>query len=553
MTTPTRSTKLRLANIKRIKAITMVLIFSTIGLAVLRTSGAATFAVHSETESGSIGGLATIVDDSTASGLKSVRFGNAPSGNTGGWPALPPAQICGNIAILGEGPTTAPAGAITVPAGDNSNVNFKQASKTYWFASGVHTLGNDQFSQIEPGSNSRYVGAPGAIIDGQKKNKYAFTQHASNVTIEYLTIRNFGPVGSNNNEGVVNHDAASNWTLQYLTISGNAGAGMMVGSNNIVRYNCLTNNEQYGFNAYNPSDPTGITMDHNEISYNNTYDWEAKIEGCGCTGGGKFWKSKNVTVTYNYVHHNHSVGLWADNNNRGFLFEGNYINDNESQAIFYETSYNALIRNNYIARNAIPAGAGNTGFPTGAIYISESGADSRVLTSYNQTLDITNNRFVDNWGGVALWENADRYCGSPANTSTGECSLVNTGTVTDSSCNAANINNAPYYNDCRWKTQNVKVFNNTFESTASNIAANCTFNNHCGIQALFSNYGTYPSWSPYTGTKIQNAITYNQNNTFSNNTYKGDWRFVPFETGSFKTLTQWKAAPYSQDAGSTLN
>ena len=34
-----------------------------------------------------------------------------------------------------------------------------------------------------------------------------------------------------------------------------------------------------------------------------------------------------------------------------------------------------------------------------------------------------------NWSGVVLWENADRFCGSPNNTSTGYCTLVNTSVV----------------------------------------------------------------------------------------------------------------------------
>ncbi|HEY6737066.1 MAG TPA: hypothetical protein VI322_05105, partial [Candidatus Saccharimonadia bacterium] len=63
------------------------------------------------------------------------------------WPTVPPAQICGNAGTL-NGPATAPAGAITVPAGDNSaltpnyaNPGFSVAGSTFWFAPGVHTLG----------------------------------------------------------------------------------------------------------------------------------------------------------------------------------------------------------------------------------------------------------------------------------------------------------------------------------------------------------------------------------------------------------------------------
>ena len=469
------------------------------------------------------------------------------------WPSAPQATICSDSGLLGGGPTSAPSGAITVPAGNNSNINFTQDNKTFWFAPGTHTLGTGQYAQIEPGSNSKYIGAPGAILDGQHSNLYAFTQHATGVTIQYLTIQNFGKAGDNNNEGVVNHDAGHNWTIQYNTVKNNAGAGVFIGSGDVVSYNCLTSNGQYGFSAYEDAGVSNVTLDHNEISYNNTDDWEAKIDGCGCTGGGKFWSTKNATVTNNYVHNNKSVGIWADNNNAGFLIEGNYISDNDDVGILYETSYNALIRNNTLIRNANVAGPKNPGFPTAALYISESGADSRVATSYNNTFEVTGNLIEDNWSGVALWENADRYCGSPANTSSGECTLVNPSVITESSCNSTNISKAPYYNDCRWKTQNVNVHGNTFRLTPAHIGASCTFQNSCGLNAVFSNYGSYPSWSPYKGTVVQNAITYNQHNTFSNNTYEGSWKFLPFEQGNLKSFTEWQTSPYNQDAGSTMN
>ncbi|MGH3330992.1 MAG: right-handed parallel beta-helix repeat-containing protein [Nocardioidaceae bacterium] len=469
------------------------------------------------------------------------------------WPHAPPVQVCGNSSILGKGPAAAPEGAVVVPAGDNSAVNFTQAGRTFWFAPGTHTLGSGQYAQIIPADDSRYVGAPGAVLDGQKLNRYAFTGRAAGVTIEYLTVQNFGPVGSNNNEGVVNHDSGDNWTIKRNTIKNNAGAGLMIGSRNVVEHNCLTRNEQYGFNAYSQTGPVDVTMDRNELSYNNTYDWEAKIDGCGCTGGGKFWSVTNATVTNNYVHNNKSVGLWADNNNRGFLFENNYVSDNDDVGIFYETSYNAVIRNNTIVRNALVAGPKNPGFPTGGIYLSESGADRRVDTDYNTTLEITGNLLKDNWSGVVLWENADRYCGSPANTSTGECTLVNPDVVTEPACNPGNISEEPYYSDCRWKTQNVKVHGNIFKHNPSHIGAECTFASSCGVSSIMSNSGSYPNWSPYQGAVVQKAITYHQHNAFYDNTYQGSWQFLPFEQSNLKSFGQWLASPYNQDADSALN
>src|SRR5215213_11142061 len=89
-----------------------------------------------------------------------------------------------------------------------------------------------------------------------------------------------------------------------------------------------------------------MVLDHKEITGNNTGNWESKIDGCGCTGGGKIWDVRNVRVPTNYVHDNKSVGLWADTNDNNFLFEGNRIENNDGQAIFWEISYNAVIRNN---------------------------------------------------------------------------------------------------------------------------------------------------------------------------------------------------------------
>jgi Right handed beta helix region len=473
----------------------------------------------------------------------------APNGS---WPSAPPAKICGNASLL-NGPATAPAGAIVVPAGDNSSLDLRQAGKTYWFAPGVHTLGADKYDQIIPSDNSTYVGGQGAILDGQGKNNYAFTQHARNVTIKYLTIRNFvAPM----NEGTVNHDSGENWTMQYNTVSNNGGAGIFVGAGNVASYNCLKDNSQYGFQAYGADGgESNIVLDHNEIVGNNTGDWESKIDGCGCTGGGKFWDVRNVRVTNNYVHDNFSVGLWADTNDNNFLFEGNWIENNDGHAIFWEISYNAAIRNNVIRHNLVAVGPerirSKDNFPDAAIYISESGGDARLPHDLvgSPTIDISNNLIEDNYNGVTLWENADRFCGSPANTSTGYCTLVNPSVAKLSTCNSANISNSPYYSDCRWKTQNVKVHHNTFKMDRANFF-NCS-TSMCGRNAIFSNYGTYPSWSPYEGQTISKAIVYNQGNAFSNNTYVGTWNFTVLDTGTLVSSSAWKAAPYNQDGGST--
>jgi hypothetical protein len=465
----------------------------------------------------------------------------------------PPVSVCGNNRVLGGGPVSAPAGAVTVPAGDDSAVDWGQPGATYWFAPGTHTLGAGQYTQIIPGAGAKFIGAPGAVIDGEHDNLYAFGGGGPDVTISYLMVRDFGANGDNQDQGVVNHDSASGWTIDHSTLADNAGAGTMLGSDNTLSYDCLTDNQQYGFNAYSTTGPVNLVIDHNEISGNDTYNWEARTPGCGCTGGGKFWDVNGAVITDNWVHGNHSVGLWADTDNRGFEIENNDISDNYNYGLIYEISYNALIKDNTFAGNGIGAGPTNSGFPTSAIYISESGSDGRVTGKFGSTFQITGNDFVDNWGGVILWENSNRFCNSPANSSTGACTLVDPGAITVNSCDAQNIARSPYYSDCRWKTQNVMVDHNEFDFSPASIGPTCTLKNECGFQGVFSEYGTFPSWSPYTGTSVENHITFDQNNHFAQNVYHGPWRYMVLAQDNVVRWAAWRSGPYHQDAGSTLD
>lgn len=461
--------------------------------------------------------------------------------------------VCAEKSLLGAGPATPPAGAVAVPAGSNARLNFSQRHRTYWFAPGVHTLGGGAYSQILPGTGSRYIGAPGAVLDGMHKNDYAFGGYASDVTISFLTIQNFGQPGGNQNEGVVNHDAARGWTVSHSTITANAGAGVFVGTDNRIIFNCISNNQQYGLNAYSMSGTiANVLIAHNEITGNDTANWEARVPGCGCSGGGKLWDVDGAVIADNWIADNHSAGLWADTDNRDFEFRSNYIAGNYSYGIIYEISYNADIVGNTFARNGIGEGRKNPGFPTSAVYISESGSDSRVPGRYGASFQIANNAFVNNWGGVILWENANRFCGSPSNTSTGACTLVNPGTVRRSTCNPENIGKVPYVDDCRWKVKNVSVNNNTFDFNPAEVGLSCMPQNWCGFQGLFSEFGTFPAWSPYRAASVERAITFEQNNHFLDNTYNGPWQFMAEQQGNIVSWWNWRSDPYSQDKGSTL-
>jgi parallel beta-helix repeat protein len=471
--------------------------------------------------------------------------GALPTGTTFVRVAPPGLDRCGTAP---RGSARAPRDAVVVdPAvvGDlPAKVTAAPPGSTFWLAPGTHRLGTGAFDQVQPKEADVFLGAPGAILDGGGVNRYAFTQHAAAVTVANLTVQHFV---APRDEGVVNHDSGDRWVIRDNVIQDNGGAGLMAGAGEQILGNCLRRNGQYGINAYQAGDHiTDLLVTDNEITGNNTDDWESRLHDCGCTGGAKFWAVNGATIRHNWVHDNHGPGLWADTDDNDFLIEDNTISDNDGEALFYEISYNLTFRGNTVERNALVKGAafarrGNT-FPTGAVYLSESGGEP-ALSARTDHIEIEDNTFTDNWGGVIAWENPDRFCNSPANTSAGYCTRL----VADPTrCSAPAIAAAPLYTDCRWRTRRVDVTRNRFITSQ---AQGCATPARMG---LFSAYGTYPSWSPYRGRSIQDAVTFAQENSWHDNTYRGQWSFVVHGTDTVASAAAWQAAPYRQDRGSTF-
>lgn len=461
-------------------------------------------------------------------------------------PTSPPIEVCANASLL-TGPSTPPAGAVTIPAGNDSDLTASYqlaADTTYWLAPGVHTLGTGPYSQFQPDEGDTFLGAPGAIVDGQNRNQFAFTDNSNsgspNVTIEYLTIENFI---SGEGEGVVNQADQPGWVIEHNTIGPNApnashpgGAGVMLASDTVVEYNCLSENGEYGFSSFGGA--SNITLSYNEISWNDAlggYDRTGGSISCGCSGGGKFWISEDVSVTDNYVHDNGNVGLWVDTDDSGFLIAHNYIADNYAEGVIYEISYNGLIENNTFLRNAIGGGPGIAGFPDSALYISESGFDNRVANPFHaRAFEVADNVFTDNWGGVVIWENPNRYCSDGSDS---VCTLVAPSVFTLTSCAAHLAERSPvnYYDNCRWRAENVSVFQNIFSYDPTAVGTACTVANYCGYNGLFSAYGT----APYSGPAVPINITFDQNNHFASNTYVGPWNFEAWSQGNPDNPVNW--------------
>jgi len=418
------------------------------------------------------------------------------------------------------------------------------------------------------------------------------------VTIEYLTIEKFTPAP---NSAAVNLDANTSWTIKYNTITLNVpGAGVLAATGTTLKGNCLTRNGQYGFQsaAVTPwgvdaltGGPYDIRVDGNEISYNDTCDYEGLLNNsavgwskrnpvpkqeqnshCGTVvpdgdeGGFKLWRTDGVTITANYVHGNWGPGAWVDTDNANTTFHGNTFTANEGAAIIEEISYNFAITDNYIAGNDWVDGLNNPGFPQPAIYVNGSGSPARMggvpacpeaacadQSSYKNQSVIAGNTLVDNGGSIFLYQDSSRTCAAGYDAT---CTLIAggfSGPFSISACKAglpsASVSFTTYVGDktgspaedwwdgCQWQTASVHVTRNTIDFNPANIPhCNDTAWPDCGAGGIFSEYGSPnngPSWVTAT------EVTFFGQNTWSDNTYNGPSAFFAWNQGNEVSWDQW--------------
>jgi hypothetical protein len=499
--------------------------------------------------------------------------------------------------------------------------------------------------------------------------------------------------------------------------SNGGGYAINVGNDTTIAYNCLTQDAQ---GAFNGSSVVNVSIVHNEISRNGLGEYPdsegpgGSQFGCGCSGGGKLFYSVNATVDYNYVHDNYNVGIWFDFLNSGADISYNYISSNWSAGIQYEASYNARIADNTLVGNSWPSDgpwpagvkggncntvtctqgggiiAGSYGNPQAAIYVANSGgnpsfgpikvpngvtvpgcaSDCEVASRYSGHLWITGNQLINNFGGVSVYTDTNRYpgdidhdasCATPlgalqetndtlyyqqgtflqdsnndatisgdqVTTHSGLMALCDDygkppqsgpandvdavkapvvgmaafnlstgdflGTVTSvASAHSFTLSKSPgdtsgaglllsayggcgpadyvgggpgiksgkpaayYWDNCMLGSRNVTVSHNTFSINA-NVVKGCTAANDCGFQQLIAfNAGVptlmqfFDSYANLIGRSAQGL-----GNAWMDNTYTwtgpGQWSFEAGLQGTHVSQSQWRGAPYDQDANSAFS
>jgi parallel beta-helix repeat protein len=523
-------------------------------------------------------------------------YDSAPGSYSSGQPGLP------TYGTPGSDFPDDRAGTI-LPTGTHYYASYQLSPNTvYYLLPGTH-IGN-----LQADTNDAFVGGfsdgQATVLSGDySQPNWAIDSNSSignqaDVTVEYLIVEKYLPDG---NSAAINPDSNTGWTIRYNTITLNVpGAGVILGSDNVLEDNCMTLNGQYGFQSVDANSwgqdsltggPYNVTVEGNEISYNDTCDFEGLLDNssigwskrdpvpsryrnshCGPVvpdgdqGGFKLWQTDGVTIKDNYIHNNWGPGGWVDTDNANTTFTGNTITANDDEAIIEEISYNFSITDNYLADNGWAGGLADQNFPSAAIYISESGSDRTFggvpgcpetscsdQRSYSHESVISRNTMIDNSGGVFLWQDSNRFCtdGSDA-----VCTLVRSGSsgpFTLSGCKAnlpsasidktsyvGNLTGSPrrdWWDGCLWKTENVSITHNMMDFNPANIP-NCNRTDWlaCGANGIFSEYG---SVAPYSTPYILTQLMFFQNDSWSDNSYKGPSTFYAWNQGNGDNPVSW--------------
>jgi hypothetical protein len=433
-----------------------------------------------------------------------------------------------------------------VPAGNNSGVSAATLNANnvlIYFEPGDHV----NLTGIQPGNYSVFLGgyspqAGEAEIDNGGHPGNTLTSYASYVTIEYLTIAHFDSTAPAASFGgaIVDEYGGYGWTVDHDTVGPNGdtlgkpytGYGVGVGSNSTYDYDCITRNGEGGFNngtdTANLKDPApwggpaNYTVEHDEISDNAiatcgpTFGCHPGVWGDpdGVAAGLKVFWSLNGTIDYNYIHDNYGSGLWPDTNNSGLDISYNYISDNFSSAITYEASVNANITHNVIIDNGWnPKGpsewagwpngfqtsnGGGPDFVDGAIYIDNSGGASNVQSGssrYLGQLNIIGNDLIDNFGGIAAFQDRNRFCGEGPDGGAGACPV-------NGRYSGGSEKGSPYYTQPTSYTDDATVsVNSTTITTAAGFK-----NNYTGSAAKPGPGWVVAAYDPETGKAVPGIL-----------------------------------------------
>lgn len=243
--------------------------------------------------------------------------------------------------------------------------------------------GQYHFSDVVPKDYMTFLGTSRAEVKvaGSSSTENAFHGNATGVTVGRMTFTGFrGDGGTKAQEqapirGTVElwdsdrGTLATEWLIEDVESSNNIASGVFLGDNFTIRKSLFTDN---GITGLGGSEIVGGLIEHNIIRGNGGQQATGYL---GNGGGIKFTQAiaggQPVTIRSNEISGNAGIGVWCDIACDGFHVISNYIHDQDSRAVMYELSRNAVIRDNLFV-NANGWTDYKTDFNAGAVTIGES-------------------------------------------------------------------------------------------------------------------------------------------------------------------------------------
>jgi|SRR5579871_1591 parallel beta-helix repeat protein len=185
----------------------------------------------------------------------------------------------------------------------------------------------------------------------------AFDSQANNVTIQYLTIKDFASplqlAAIEPDTWNASTTAGLNWVVENCDVFNSHALGVKTNYTTKVYNSYIHSNGMLGLGGGTDSmSNSGIVVQGNTIS-NNNY---AHVMPDWGSGGVKFGYTAGVIVRGNTISNNGGTGLHFDTSSASPLIDGNVITGNYGGAgIAYEISLNsATVRNNIVLKNGLP-------------------------------------------------------------------------------------------------------------------------------------------------------------------------------------------------------
>ena len=331
----------------------------------------------------------------------------------------------------------------------------------------------------------------------------------------------------------------------------------MVGDHNVLRGNCLQEQRPVRLQRLQP----GQGHQHHDRGQRDHRQQHRRLgdaqgRAAAAPAAASSGRSPVRWSADNWIHDNHSAGAVGRHQqhrlrDRGQLHlrqprRGHRLRDQLQRRSSGATRF---------VRNGLGKGPENSGFPTPArvhLRVRQRQAGGRAM--FNQTFEISGNVFTDNWAGVILWENADRFSGSPANTSTGSGTLVNPKVVTvedlqrDHHQQAAVPRRLPVEDPERARARQ------RLQPRPGQDRQDLRVPQRLRLQRPVLELGHVPGLVAVPeGTDDPGRDHASTRATSSTPTpTRGPWNFIVHEQGNRVNWAAWQGAPYGQDQDSVI-